>query len=161
MATTDRIVESVKADYAEGVLIESIGELHHMTAQDVLMILREYKESCTFKRNFTDEFKIMIAERDMNEEITRSSIADDLQINPNTIKRACENFGNALKEKAQSAQEFTRIDGLFSFKECPSCKSQKVNKVDEHTLYCMVCGDEHIFKFEEEYILKVNYEWFE
>lgn len=159
MPTTERVIENVIEDYAEGVSLEFIAFERSMTTQDVLMILRQYKEKCTVSRTFTDEFRIMIATRDLKEDLTRNSIAEDLQINPNTVKKACEAFGNAFKEKAQSAQEFTRTEGLFSFKECPSCKSKKVNKVDENTLYCMDCGDEHIFHFEEEYILKVNYEW--
>lgn len=156
-----RIAESIIESYSYGISVNELASDWSKDENDVLMILREYKKTCTFGRKFTKEFKLMIAQRDITKSVTRTSISEELDINPNTVKKACEEYGNSLKEKAQSGQETTRIEGLFSFKECPSCKSKKVNKVDEHTQFCMDCGDEHIFNFEEEYILKVNFEWIE
>lgn len=172
MDKQERVAEYIVEDYSNGVSVTDIASEWSKSTDEVLTILRAYKDSCTVSKTFTDEFKMLIANRDACESVTRSSISKELAINPNTVKKACEKFGNVLKEKAQSDQEFTRIDGNFTEDKCVSCASEKVNKVEENTYYCMECGDEHIFKkvyldildgnepvLIEEYILKVNYEW--
>lgn len=158
MKDTNRISATIIEEYASGVPVSEIASFSKMTTEEVLAFLREYKKSCTVSNTFTNEFKMMIAERDVSENVTRSSIALELKINPTTVKKACEKFGSALKDKIQSDEEFTRIDGNFTMDECPTCKSKKVNKVETDSIYCKDCGDEHIFK-EEGYILKVNFEY--
>ena len=142
--------------YREGNKLEYIIESLNITYKKVKQILINFKESNRHKRTFTDEFKKIIAERDMNG-ISRRQISLELEINANTIKKACEKFGQTFKERASSDNEFTRIDGEFDMSECVSCKSKNVNEVDDNTIYCMDCGSEFVFK--KGYVLKVNWEY--
>ncbi|QPK89697.1 hypothetical protein IEN91_04410 [Bacillus velezensis] len=148
--------------YADGSPLSVISTSFNITYDEVITILREFKEESRHKKTFTDEFKIIIAERDMNggKDVTRSSIAKELAINSNTVKKSCEQFGMALKEaRATSENEFVHIEGTFDLSTCPSCQDRRVNKVDEDTIYCMSCGNEHIIK--ENHALRVAWEHLE
>jgi predicted RNA-binding Zn-ribbon protein involved in translation (DUF1610 family) len=142
--------------YADGSPIQFIAESFKISQELTKDILIKYKEESRFKKTFTDEFKKMIAQRDING-VSRRQIADELNINANTVKKACEQFGQTLKERAVSENAYTRIDGKFTMKSCPSCKSKKVNNVDENTIYCMNCGEEHIIK--DDHALRLNWEY--
>lgn len=122
----------------------------------IITVLNEHKELNRYKKTFSDDFKKMIAQRDMNG-VARKTIATELKLNANTIKKACEKFGQSNKDRATSANAFTRINGKFSMDACPSCSSSKVNEVDENTTYCLKCGSEHIHK--KDHVLKINWEY--
>lgn len=150
-----RIVEA----YADGSSITLMANSFDIMEEEILNVLRSYRDECKTSKSFTDEFKIMIAERDMNEDITRVSIANDLQIHSNTIKKSCEQFGQAVKDKSSTDNFYTRIEGTFNQEECPSCKSKRVNEVEEDVAHCMECGNEYMFY--EDHVLKVNWEYLE
>ncbi|NUJ17349.1 hypothetical protein FKN04_12240 [Bacillus glycinifermentans] len=152
------LTEKILTAYAEGSPIEFISDSFQIAYNDVLDILRTYKEDSKFKTTFTDEFKKMIAERDING-VPRNIIAKELSINPNTVKKACQQFGQTLKEKAISSKVFTRIEGNFDINRCPSCSSNRVNLVEENTTYCLACGSEYIHK--KDHVLKLNFEYLE
>lgn len=142
--------------YADGSALGLIIESFNITHKQLVSELLSYKEESRYKKTFTDEFKTIIAQRDING-VSRSDIAKELQINANTVKKACEQFGNSLKGRAKSDNEFTRIDGVFPLDKCPSCGSKKVNLVDEKTTYCKECGSEHIH--EKDHVLKLAWEY--
>lgn len=142
--------------YRDGNRLENIAESLNITYKKVKQILINFKENNKYKRTFTDDFKKVIAERDMNG-ISRRQISLELEINVNTVKKACEKFGQTFKERTASNNEFTRIDGVFSLSECPLCNSADVNEVDDNTIYCMDCGNEFIIK--KNHALKVNWEY--
>jgi hypothetical protein len=144
--------------YADGSPVGLIAESFKVTQVQVLELIRNHKEDSRFKRTFTDEFRRMIAERDMNG-VARSAIASELELNVNTVKKACELFGQAIKEKATSDQAFTKISGDFKLHTCPSCGSKRNNLVDEKTTYCMTCDTEH--EYHDGYVFKINYEYIE
>lgn len=144
--------------YAEGSPLSLIAESFKIREESVKGILLDYKEQNRFKRTFTDEFRTVIAERDING-VARSTIASELKLNINTIKKSCEKFGQSLKDKATSDKAFTRIDGEFSMSTCPSCGSKKNNIVDDNATYCMSCDSEH--EYYDSYVMKVNFEYIE
>lgn len=144
--------------YMDGSPITIIVSSFNTTTEEVLKILHTYKEESRYKKTFTDDFKKMISERDLNG-VARSQIAKELELNVSTVKKACEKFGQAVKDKAISDKAFTRIDGEFDKKTCPSCNIKRVNEVEENTTYCLNCGDEYIHR--EGYVLKVNFEYLE
>lgn len=162
----DNILES----YADGNLVSMIAENYNISEEEVINVLIDYKTRSKHKKTFTDEFKQMIATRDING-ASRSSIADELKINVNTVRKACEQFGQASKEKAVSDNIYTQIDGEFTMDRCPSCNSRRNNKVDDFATYCMDCGMEHEYNFGQKdedgnwvvkpYVLKVNFEYLE
>ena len=141
--------------YADGSDLGLIVESFNITYKQVVAELLSFKEESRFKKTFTDEFKNIIAQRDING-VSRSDIAKELQINANTVKKACEQFGNSLKGKAKSENEYARIDGVFPLDKCPSCGSKQVNLVDDKTTYCKKCGSEHIHK--KDHVLKLAWE---
>jgi transposase-like protein len=154
--------QKVLEAYADGSPIELIITSFNITHEQVTDILHTYKEQSRFKRTFTDEFKKMISERDINN-VARRTIATELGINVNTVKRACEQFGQALKEKASSDNAYTVVD-VDNLEVCPSCKSKRVNEIDSMAdqinttgIYCMACGDEH-FELNGKFY-KVNFEY--
>lgn len=153
-----KLEDTVIEMYRDGNEIKYIIESLNITHKRVKQILIGMKESNRHKRTFTDEFKKIIAERDMNG-ISRRQISLELEINANTVRKACEKFGQTFKERASSDNEFTRIDGKFDLSECPSCKSKDVNEVEDNTIYCMSCGDEFIIK--KDHALKINWEYVE
>jgi len=152
------LIEKILTAYAEGSPIEFISDSFQISSSDVLNVLNTYKENSRYKKTFTDEFKKIIAERDING-VPRMVIAKELGINPTTVKKSCMQFGQSLKEKVTSDKVFTKIEGDFDINSCPSCSSKRVNLVEENTTYCMTCGNEHIFK--KGYVLKLNFEYLE
>jgi len=152
--STQKVLEA----YADGSPLALIIESFNITYEQAVQILLTYKEESRHKRTFTDEFKKMIAQRDING-IPRSAIAKELELNVNTVKKACEKFGQAVKEKATSDKAFTKIVGEFDLKVCPCCGSRKNNLVDEKTTYCMSCDSEH--EHYDGYVLKLNFEYLE
>lgn len=152
------VEQKVLEAYADGSDLNLIVESFNITHKRVLEILNTYKSKSHYKKTFTDEFRTMIAERDING-VARSTIAKELNINVSTVKRACELFGQSLKEKATSDKAYTRIDGDFKLSNCPSCGSKKNNLVDEKTTYCLKCDSEH--EYYDGYVLKINFEYLE
>lgn len=142
--------------YQEGSDLGYIVECFNITYSRVKQILIAFKDANREKRTFTDDFKRVIAERDING-VSRRQIAMELEINVNTVKKACAKFGQALKDRASSENEYTRIEGKFDMNTCPSCGSNDVNEVEENTTYCKKCGSEHIHK--EDHALKLNWEY--
>lgn len=145
--------------YADGSDLSLITTSFNITHKQVTDILLEYKEECRKPKSFKEEFKVLVAQRDING-VARSTIAKELEINPNTVKKFCEEFGQAVKEKSSMSEKaYTRIDGKFNLKSCPTCESKRVNIVDENTTYCKTCGNEHIIK--SDHALKINFEYIE
>jgi predicted RNA-binding Zn-ribbon protein involved in translation (DUF1610 family) len=142
--------------YQEGSDLGYIVECFNITHSRVKQILTAFKDANRVKRTFTDDFKKVIAERDING-VPRRQIALELEINVNTVKKACGKFGQALKDRASSENEYTRIEGEFDLKTCPSCGSSNVNIVEDNTTYCKKCGNEHIIN--EDHALKLNWEY--
>lgn len=152
------IEQKVLEAYTDGSTLNLISESFNITIEEIENILINYKEKSKLNKSFTDEFKQMIAERDLNG-VARSTIAKELKLNVNTIKKACELFGQAIKDKAPSDLAFTRIDGQFTMDTCPNCKSSRVNEVDDKTIYCKDCGNE--FFEDDGVVYKVNWEYIE
>lgn len=152
----NNIEEKIVEAYRDGSELGYIVEAFNIPYEEIKNILINLKESSRYKRTFTDEFKTIIAERDANG-VSRRQISLELEINANTVKRACEQFGNSLKGRATSDNEFTKIDKVSDSNVCPSCESTKVNEVDINAIYCMSCGNEFILK--KDHALKVNWEY--
>lgn len=150
------IKQKILVAYSEGSTLEYIAESFEISKEKVKEILIEHKEESRLKKSFTDEFKIMISERDLNG-IARAVIASELELNINTIRKACEKFGQALKDRALNDNAFTKIDGEFTMDTCPSCGSKRNNKVDENTTFCRDCDSEH--EYYDGYVMKVNFEY--
>lgn len=156
----DKILES----YSDGVAISAIAESNGISEEDVIELLLKYKEENKGSKTFTDDFKKLIALRDVNG-VARSAIAKELKINNSTVKKSCEKFGQACKEKAVSEDVSVKvlnavveeIDNVYVLKECPECQNKKLNKVDDNDYYCMDCGNEFTVKGEE--VHKINWEY--
>ena len=144
--------------YADGSPLSLIAESFNLTVEELKELLISYKKSNKMSKSFTEDFKKVIAERDING-IARNSIAKELGINISTVKKACEKYGQSLKDKAISENLYTRINGDFNMKKCPSCNSSNNNSVDENTTYCMSCDSEH--EYYDGYVLKLNFEYLE
>lgn len=142
--------------YQDGSDLGYIVESLNIPYKKIKQILLNYKESNRYKRTFTDEFKRMIAERDING-VPRSTIAKELEMNVSTIQKACIAFGQAIKEKSASDNAYTKVNGSISDGKCPNCRSKKVNEVDENTIYCISCGNEFVEKADGLY--KINWEF--
>lgn len=164
--TEQKVLEA----YAEGSPISLMSESFKIPERLIRDILKKHKEDSREKRTFTKEFRKMIAQRDMNG-VARSTIAQELELNVNTVRKACEMFGQALKEKATSDKAYTKMVGEYSLDTCPSCGSKRNNLVDDKTTFCMSCDSEHEYNFgtkdkegkwiEEPYVLKINFEYIE
>ena len=144
--------------YADGSPLSLIAESFNLTVEELKELLISYKKSNKMSKSFTEDFKKTIAERDING-IARNSIAKELEINISTVKKACEKYGQSLKDKAISENLYTRIDGDFDMKKCPSCNSRKNNSVGENATYCLDCDSEH--EYYDGYVLKLNFEYLE
>lgn len=152
----DTVENKVIKAYREGIELKDMAESLNISNEEIKNILIDFKKLNSHKRRFTDEFKKVVAERDSNG-ISRRQISLELGINANTVKKACELFGQSQKEKLQQVNEFTKIDKISDSSVCPLCKSMKVNEVDINTIYCMSCGNEFILK--KDHALKVNWEY--
>lgn len=155
--------------YADGSELTLMITSFNVSYNYIIKVLNDYKEANREKKSFTDDFKKMVAQRDING-ISRNAISKELGINPNTVKKFCEKFGQAVKGKNNEENEYTRIEGKFSTDECPTCKAKKPNtieKTDTYVItYCMKCGDEHTHPIKkdgdfEDYVLKLNFEYIE
>ena len=148
MSLEKKIIEA----YADGSELSTIIRSLNTTHKKVIDTLTNFREENREKRTFTEEFKKVIASRDIRG-ITRKAISKELGINATTVKRACEAFGQSVKGVAKSDNEYIRIevDGEFDLSKCPSCKSESVNEVDDLVIYCMDCGLEHEFHTDYEY----------
>lgn len=153
------MVKDILEAYSNGNTIFMIADSFDMSEEEVLELLLSHKESSRFKKTFNEDFRIMIAERDLSG-ISRSDISRELKLNAGTIQKACIQYGQAIKEKANDDSIYTRIDGEFTIDVCPSCNSRKNNLVDEmFTTFCMSCDSEH--EYYDGYVLKVNFEYIE
>lgn len=156
--------EKVLGAYADGSEIRYIAKCFEITEEEVLEILHNFRDKSRFKRSFTDDFKKLVAERDLK--FPRRQIAVELGINVATVKKSCEQFGNALKDKAISDNMYSLVKGVDNLEVCPSCHSRKVNAIESITdnintkgIYCMNCGDEHFIM--NDLVYKVNFEYLE
>lgn len=169
----EMILEKYRNGSDIGYIVEKLNTTYELVKKTIIT----FKENNRLKKSFTEEFKTLIAERDMSG-VSRRKIARELEINANTVKNACIMFGQVGKEKASSESEFTRIElEEFDLTTCPTCQSKKVNVVDENTTFCKSCGSEHIHhkifevlkeegkkkakKFVGAYALKINWEYIE
>jgi Zn finger protein HypA/HybF involved in hydrogenase expression len=150
----ERILEKYRNGSDMGYIVEKLNIPYKIVKQTII----SFKEANRLKKSFTKEFKMLVAERDMNG-VSRRQIASELEINANTVKKACEEFGQSNKERANSENEYTKINGKFPLTVCPSCESKDVNVVDDNTTYCKKCGNEHIH--HKTYALKINWEYVE
>lgn len=144
--------------YADGSPLGYLAESFGITYEEVEKLLIEYKEESRFKKSFTEDFRRTIAERDMNG-VARNAIAKELGINVNTVKKACEAYGQSVKGKATNDNAYTRIDGEFDMSICPNCNSKRNNLVDDNVTYCLDCDSE--YEYYNGYILKINFEYLE
>lgn len=152
------MIENILESYADGNLISMISNSNKISEDEILKILAEHKVASKYKKTFTDDFKKMIAMRDING-VSRTAISNELQINISTVRKACEQFGQACKEKAVSENLVTKIEGDFTMDECPNCKSKRNNIVDENVTFCMDCDMEH--EYYDGYVNRVNFEYLE
>ena len=148
--------EKVITAYSDGSPVEVIAESFMMTAQEVLDTLLAYKNKNRFRRSFSEDFKRMIAERDMSG-VVRSDIAKELDINISTVKKSCEQFGQSLKERASSENMYTKIGDYIDEEKCISCGSKDYNQVDLDAYYCKKCGSEHTVR--QDGVYQVNWEY--
>lgn len=150
----DKILEAFANGNALGLIAENL----NITEEYILEVLENYKNECKYEKSFTEEFKRAIASRDSHG-VSRRQISKELKISAITVKKACELFGQYLKEKSPSSKEYTVIEGDFYIDECPSCGSRRNNIVDEKTTFCMSCDSEHIYY--DGYVKKINFEYIE
>lgn len=144
--------------YADGSPLKLMAESFNLTEEEIKDFLIKHKEDSRFKKSFTEEFRKMIAERDMSG-VARNTIASELGLNVSTVKKSCEAYGQAVKGKASSENMYTRIDGEFDINICPSCNSKRNNLVEEGITFCRDCDSEH--EYYEDHVLKVNFEYIE
>lgn len=141
--------------YRKGLTLNLIAVSLECELEDVEEELSTLKDDYTVNKKFNDDFRRIIADRD-SKGISRRRISSELNINPATVKRACEKFGTPVKEIVSIKDAFQRIDGDYGLDECITCESKKVNVVDHNTIYCLNCGDEHIIY--DGYAVKVIWE---
>lgn len=161
MKSGERKVESLEkrvvSAYTDGSTVNLIAESFDLEPENVLDMLRAYRKSCRTPRTFTDEFKKMVAERDMSG-AARMEMARELGINVNTVKKACEEFGQKNKDRTDFERLHTRVDGVFSKEKCFKCEGSHVNEVDDSgATYCFDCGSEVVYM--EDHILVLNWEF--
>lgn len=150
--------EAILGAYADGSPLSLMAESFDLTVEELEDFLIAYKKSNKMNKSFTENFKKIIAERDING-VARNTIAKELGINISTVKKACEKYGQSLKDKAVSDNLYTKIVGEFDMATCPNCGSKKNNRVDENTTYCMSCDSE--FEYYDGYVMKLNFEYLE
>lgn len=153
--------EKIITAYREGSEMNYMVECFNISENQIKNILTNYKESNRLKRTFTDDFKKIIAERDING-IPRRQISIELEINASTVRKACEKFGQALKDKATSDNSYTKIwedndDIKLDLSKCPSCDNRNINQVDDNAIYCKSCGNEFFKKNGVTYMINWCY----
>lgn len=149
--------------YRDGTHLSYMQECFFISEEEIKAVLINYKKRNRYQRTFTDEFKKLIAERDIND-IPRRQIALELGISINTVKRACEQFGQTVKEKTSSDNAYTIIEDVHNLDRCPKCKSMRVNEIESMAgnvnttgIFCMECGEEHFIM--DGKIYRVNWEY--
>lgn len=153
----DKNYDKLISLYKDGRSLDYISKKIKLPKGDVESFFKNLKNKHRFKRAYTDDFKIIIAERDISDGASRRKIASELGISTNTVRRACEDFGQPFKEVVSKNDIYERIDGVFNKEECISCNSIKVNRVDDNTFYCKRCGSEHIIN--SDHALKIKWEY--
>lgn len=141
----DRIIEL----YRDGCTLEYLAKCLNIPSEVVENILIEYKENNRNKRGFNDDFKETIAMRDLNG-ISRRQISIELGVNIATVKKACEKFGQSIKNKDTFENEHTKLDKFYDLSYCPKCHSKNVNKVEENTIFCKECLSEFYNVIDED-----------
>lgn len=152
----NRFLERLISYYSDGRSIDHIAWKLKTTEEDVLKTLRFYCNEQREKRTFSEDFKKVLADRDLTG-IARTTIASEMGINVNTVKKSCEQYGQQSKEVASSEKTYTKIEGVFPRDKCVECKSERYNEVGEDTYYCYKCGNEYIHR--KTHVLRVNWEY--
>lgn len=154
--------EEILEQYASGKPLGIIIANHNITHSHLIKILLDHKEDHRKGRTFTDEFKQMIADRDLNG-IPRRQIGQELELNASTIKSACEKFGQVNKEKANSDSAYEKLPDVENLDSCPTCGNKHVNHIDSmyyqintDGIYCKKCGDEHFYLDVYEEVTEKN-----
>lgn len=149
--------------YKSGVSIKEISSEVKASEDEILNILRNYKESQKQKGQYTEEFMKFVAKRDCHE-VLRKDIMSELNISRSFLSRAIEQFGFLKKMNGEDSEEFySKFDKNFDSSKCPECNSKKVNHlntlyngVPAKGIYCISCGNE--FVKHENNIYKVKWE---
>ena len=149
-------LNKLKEMYGKGMPLSLIAEEFKVTEEEVLKQLRDIKKQSVYGRTYSDNLKQLISKRDAAG-VSRRTISFELEVGMATVKRSCEQFGNAFKDASKSDKRYTIIAGKHDFDKCPLCKSQKVNVVEERTTYCKSCNNEFVHK--PDHVLKVNWEY--
>lgn len=146
--------------YREGSDLGYIQQCFNLSEEEIRKVLINYKDRNHYKRTFTDDFKKLIAERDLNN-VSRRQIISELSVSANTVKQACKQFGQLVKRYASSENEYTIVKGVHNLDCCPSCKNKRVNNVEsiesQETVFCMNCHGE-FFKLKGN-VYQVNWEY--
>lgn len=141
----DRVIEL----YREGCNLEYLAKCLNISSEVVEDVLSKYKEDNRNKRGFNDKFKETIAMRDLND-VSRRQISIELGINIATVKKACEKFGQSIKNKDAFENEHTKLDEFYDLSYCPKCHSKNVNKVEDNAIFCKECLSEFYNEVDEE-----------
>jgi hypothetical protein len=156
MVLKSNFQEEMIQGYASGLEIVSIAKRLSVSCEFIEAELLNYCKQQRHKRTFTEQFKKVLAERDMCG-VPRTTIAKEMGINANTVKKSCEQFGQEIKVKANNENSFTKIEGVFPKTQCPECHNTRYNEVNDNTYYCCGCGGEYIHK--KDHVLRVNWEY--
>ncbi|SDX97299.1 hypothetical protein [Thermoactinomyces sp. DSM 45892] len=155
--------EKVLDAFSKGVGILVIQEELSCLESDISRILIKYKEKNRQKNSFSDDFKKLIAERDMHN-VPRKTIATELRINVATVSKACKQFGQKTKGRVSSYNLYSEIVGINNLKRCPNCNSEKVNRIESLVrnfntsgIFCMDCGNEY-FELKGKFY-HINFEY--
>lgn len=150
--------------YGRGQPLSKISANTGIPEEEILHMLKEYKESQRVGRHYTEEFMQLIARRDMRG-VKRSEIMNELGISRNLLIRSVEEFGIIVNTEDDSEELFMTVDDDFEFESCPICHSKRINEVQgicydvltEKSIYCMNCGNEFSHIENEVYIVKWEY----
>lgn len=155
----DKIIEM----YKNGSELSTILQKLNITYKKVKKTLDNLRESSREGRSFSDDFRKIISRRDARG-IPRKHIAEELGINVNTVKNACDKFGDKIKEKHNSENSFELVenvkdeDVLKYTKICNNCNNS-LNGVEDNVFYCRSCDNEYTIK--EDKLYKLNWEYVE
>lgn len=160
MELNQRIIDA----YRDGSPLSYIQQCFGVSNKYIKEVLIDYKErNRKHKKAFTDEFKKLIAERDING-VPRRQIAFELDVSMSTVQSACKQFGQAVKERAFSENTYTVVEGVHNLEHCPNCGSKRVNEIESVVgnvnttgVYCMGCGSEYFILNGQVY--QVNWEY--
>lgn len=150
--------------YGDGLPVESIGLSAELSEEGVLSILQEYRKSQLASGQYSDDLMILVASRDSSG-AKRKDIMSELGISRSFMIRAIEKYGFLTKSKDGNEEHFYMdVDDDFQFVECPKCKSERINKIQNGDgdispsgIYCMSCGNEFTLKDNTVNIIKWEY----